>query len=220
MQVKFTTVGVMDFVNVRYVIMFNTSGNGQEPYTNGYQNNYANYSFALVVGGNSTSIAQPVLIEYVGQPGPGGKTVVTPYQLPTSPQTLQLIPNSNGQNTQFTVLFARALFNGLFTPTPPPGGTSSPSPSPVPTATPTGAATPTPMPTAASQALWNINFFTTDTQGNPLDAPGIGGKSDTSFSFIAAVNAVFDQQFTVSPAAPQAPTASAQILTGEVSNNP
>ena len=220
MQVKFTTTGAMDFVNVRYVIMFNTSGNGQEPYTNGYQNNYANYSFAIIVGGNSTSIAQPVLVEYVGQPGPGGRTVVTPYQLPTSPQTLQLIPNSNGQNTQFTVIFARALFNGLFTPTPPPGGTPAPTPTPVPTPTPTGTSAPSPMPTTASQAVWNINFFTTDSQGNPLDAPGIGGKSDTSFTFTAPVNTVFDQQFNVSPAAPQAPSPSAQILTGQVSNNP
>ncbi len=210
----------MDFNNVRYVIMFNTSGNGQEPYTNGYQNNYANYSFAIIVGGNTTSIAQPVLVEYVGQPGPGGKTVVTPYQLPTSPQTLQLVPNSNGQNTQFTVLFARALFNGLFTPTPLPGGSTPPSPTPVPSTSPTPGTGPTPMPTSASQSVWNINFFTTDSQGNPLDAPGIGGKSDTSFIFTAAINTVFDQQFTVSPAAPQAPTTSAQILSGEVSNNP
>src|SRR5438552_2092127 len=55
MQVKFTSAQPLDFTNVQYVVMFNTTSTGSMPYANGYLNNYANYSFAIVVGGNGLS---------------------------------------------------------------------------------------------------------------------------------------------------------------------
>src|SRR5438270_8042837 len=81
MQVKFTTAAPMDFTNVQYVIMFNTSTSGGMPYANGYQTNYANYWFAIVVGGNGV-LSQATVVQYVRQSGLGGGTVAVPQPIP------------------------------------------------------------------------------------------------------------------------------------------
>ncbi|MHB8355630.1 MAG: hypothetical protein ACYDDQ_02945 [Vulcanimicrobiaceae bacterium] len=224
MQVKFQTQGQMDFANVRYVIMFNTSGTGGEPYANGYQTNYQNYSFALVVGGSGNSVAQPVLYQYIHQTGPGGAVAIVPYRLYYTPQQLTFLPNSNGLGTEFSITFDRTLFYGIsVTPSPSPTATASASasasPSPSPSSSPP-AATPQPQPTTASQTTWYVNFFTTDTSGNPLDAFGIGGATDQSFVWSIDTTKIFDQQQFVGQNATQAPYASAQISIGEIANNP
>jgi hypothetical protein len=196
MQVKFTTAAPMDFTNVQYVIMFNTSTQGGEPYANGFLNNFANYSFAIVVGGNGT-LSQVQVIQYVRSPGAGGGTIATPQSIPYTPQQLQFNLNSNGQNTQFTVTFDRRLFNGIV-------------------------ATPTPV-AGANPNLWFVNWFTTNGAGQPIDAPGIGGPQDTSFTFGAPgidVSTSFDLQWVAAAGWPQVNPPSAKIAGGEVINSP
>jgi hypothetical protein len=199
MQVKFTTAQPMDFTNVQYVVMFNTSTSGGMPYANGYQTNYANYSFALVVGGNGTTSSVQV-IQYVRNTGVGGGQVASPVNLPYTPQQLQANLNSNGQNTQFTITFDRRLFNGIV-------------------------ATPSPVP-GANPNLWYINWFTTNGSGQPIDAPGLGGPQDQTFTFPTTglpgsdISTSFDQQFSANAGWPQVTSRSAQIAAGEVINAP
>ena len=194
MQVKFTTKAPMDFTNNQYAVIFNTSTQGGEPYANGFLTNFANYSFAIVVGGNG-SLAQVQVIQYVRSPGVGGGTVASPQSIPYTPQQLQFNLNSNGQNTQFTVTFDRRLFNGIV-------------------------ATPTPV---GNANLWYVNWFTTNGSGQPIDAPGLGGPQDTSFTFGLPgidVSTSFDTQWVAAAGWPQVTPASAQITAGEVINSP
>lgn len=186
----------MDFTNVQYVIMFNTSTQGGEPYANGFQTNFANYSFAIVVGGNGT-LSQVQVIQYVRSPGTGGGTVATPQSIPFTPQQLQFNLNSNSQNTQLTVTFDRRLFNGIV-------------------------ATPSPVP-GANPNIWFINWFTTNGSGQPIDAPGLGGPQDTSFTYGLPgvdITKAFDLPWVASAGWPQVTPRSAQIAGGEVINSP
>ncbi len=214
MSVKFRIQQSFDFANVRYVVVFNTSGNGQTPYANGALTNYQNYSFAFVVGGTGSQAVTPALYEYVRPPN----TSVPPQIVPIyyTPQQVIFIPNSNGLGTEFTIIFDRALFYGVPV-TPAPG--SSASPSPVPS---TGGGSVAPQPTTSAQALWTFNFFTTDPSGNPYDALGVNGAQDTSFqSPQLDTTQVFDQTFYVPAGAiapPNPPTE--QITGGEIANNP
>jgi len=200
MQIKFRTANPMDFTNVRYAIIFNTSGNGQEPYANGYLSGYANYSFGMFVGGANTSVS-PQVFAYVQQPGTNGNLI--PVQIFPPPQLLTLQTNTNGQNTEFTITFSRSIFSG--------GPTASPLP--------TGATAP---PTTLAQQSWNINFITTDPTLVPLDALGTNGKNDVTFSLSVNTATVFDfvQQLTVPAGAVQAPLPAAQLSGGEILNNP
>lgn len=197
MQVKFTVAGQMDYANVSYVLVFNTSGSGTMPYANAGQTNFANYSFEIVVGGNGT-VAGPALIQYVRQPG---ITLPVPRQFTYSPQQLQFDPNSDGLGDQFTITFDRRLFNGPIVPTPSPG--------------PNGNNT------------WYVNWFTATPGGGPglvgqvLDAPGLLGPADTSFTFPPLnVTTSFDQQWVAAAGWLQVSNANAQIAGGEVINSP
>lgn len=228
MQIKFNTQGPMDFANDRYVLVFNTSGQGGEPYAvyGNQASGYPNYSFAIVVSGSGGSVAQAIPVEYYHQTTVGGATNVTQIQLPFTQQQLQLLPNSNGQGTQFIVTFQRNLFNGVnVTPAPSPSPSGTPSAPPPPAASSSPSASPSPAPnpgpTTTAQSTWYINFFVLDSNGNILDAPGINGAQDTTFQFPVNVSTVFDQQFNVAlPGSAQAPTPASQITIGEVSNTP
>lgn len=191
MQVKFTTAQPLDFTNVRYVIMFNTTATGGMPYANGYLNNYANYSFAIVVGGNGTA-SNVQVIQYVTQQGSG----TAPFPTPVIYSSLQLQFTQPAAN-QFVVTFDRRLFNGV---------------------------APTPTPAGPNPNLWYANWFTTNGSFQPIDAPGLGGPQDTSFTFPPSgtpgfdVSTTFDQQWTAVAGWPQVNPSSAQIVGGEIIN--
>ncbi|MBV9971875.1 MAG: hypothetical protein JO135_00915 [Candidatus Eremiobacteraeota bacterium] len=192
--VRYDTANPMDFTNVRYLIAFNTSGNGGVPYTNAYNTGYANYSFIITVSGVNGFVA-PQVCQIIRQQG-GGVTC-QPEQF--SPSQVILTLNSNGRNNEFTIMFDRRLFYGI-----PP---ASPTP---------------PPPTTQPQNNWTFNFITTDTTFHPLDALGIGGPNDTSFNLPLPVNTAFDflQQLTVPAGATRSPIPSAQLAGGEIINNP
>lgn len=200
MQIRFTTVGPMDFNNYRYAIVFNTSGNGQQPYANAYLTGFLNYSFVWIVGAQNGLSVAPTLVQIY----PDGGSL-HPFYPTVIPSQVQLTPNSNGLNTQFTLQFQRSIFN---------------QPSPIITPTPT-TVLPGPTATTASQNVWNINVFTIDANNNILDAGGPLGANDTSFTLPEDVNTQFDNTnpFQKTGASATANT-SAQISSGEIQNQP
>ncbi len=212
MQIKYRTANPMNFQTVRYFVIFNTSGTAREPYANAFQNGYANYSFAFAVGGTGGTLGQPQLFQYIQNPSTGQVTV---FSIPYTTQQVQLISNSDGNNREFTLLFARTVFFNVFTPTPGPTSSSGPSPSPLPSG-------PRPVQTSAGMNVWAINFITTDTNNVPLDALGPNGKIDNSYLLQLNVNTAFDevQRLTVPAGAPQAGDPAAQLAGGEIVNNP
>ncbi|HEY5258770.1 MAG TPA: hypothetical protein VIJ12_10390 [Candidatus Baltobacteraceae bacterium] len=229
MQIKFRVQAPFDFSNYRYVIVFNTSGTGTAPYANGANTNYLNYSFEFIVGGTGGVLGGPALYEFYNQTVGGGHTVPQPVQIPYSPGT-QLIfnPNSNGQNTEFSIIFDRALLYGIpLTPSPAPttAPTQGVTPTPVPTTTPIPG-TPGPQPTTATQSIWYYNFFTAQQNGTqliPLDALGNNGVNDVTFGPGNSLDtqASFDITYTV-PAAgvPSGATPSTTLTGSEISNAP
>ncbi len=158
MALFFNADAPLNFSTYRYMFVFNTSGNGITPSTDTQQTNWAGYSFALIALGNGiTSSAQ------VGQFVPAKNPHSPPgwLALITTPEQFSYNLDSNGSQTQFSMLAEKSIFYGI----------SSPAPS--------TSATP------ASQ--WTLNAFT--VQGNPsepgqwyfADSLGTGGPVDPQF---------------------------------------
>jgi hypothetical protein len=237
MLIRYTVQGTFDFTDYSYAIVFNTSGNGGTPYANTqFNGGFLNYSFAWFVGGKFGTVqSPPVLLQYYLTPGSttnvGTQQIVVPLNLAT------LTLNSNGQNSQFTLLFTRSLFDrppiGSPTPSPVPSPTPLPSgvtPSPSPTPLPSGV-TPSPSPAPSNSCsvqytyicdIWYVNFFVLDQNGVPLDALGLNGRNDTSFSLPLPTNMVFDyvNQLTVPAGAISNGNPNASIAGGEIKNAP
>ncbi len=198
MRIRFDTQSPMNFNLYRYAIVFNTSGNGQEPFANAFTTSLLNYSFVWVVGSQGGSSVAPTLEQIY----PISNGIQSTY-VAVPPQAVQLILNSNGSNSEFTLQFQRALFNTI-----PP--TASP--------TPTTTSLPTAEPTTTAQSIWNINVFTIDNNNNILDAGGLG-VSDTSFSLQVDTTMNVDNALPFRKAGATAPSdPAAQIIGGEVIN--
>jgi hypothetical protein len=168
MLIRFRVAGPLDFTNVQYLMVFNTSGNGVEPYPQANLTGYLNYSFALVVGGNQFT-SQPLLFQYYL--APGTTSGIQLFRITIPPQLINYVPNSGGNPTgggEFTINFDRSLLFGVN-----PGGTPAPS----------STLSPVVQPTTAAQHVWAINFITTDPNGVPIDSMGLGGATDTTFSY-------------------------------------
>jgi hypothetical protein len=118
MSVFFDVSQPFYFSNYQYWFIFDTSGDGQTPSTQPFNNNYAGYWAAIEVLGNggSTSVRAIRFIRSVTNP----KIPPVPFVLAgVTPQQLQYNPNSNGTGTEFNVIFQRSIFLG---------GQSSPPP--------------------------------------------------------------------------------------------
>lgn len=227
MLIRFRTVAPQDYANVRYVIVFNTSGNGQEPFPQANQTGFQNYSFSFVVGGPNGLVGLPQLLQYYIAPGSSAGIQTIGISIP--PNLVQFIPNSggNGQGGEFQLTFSRALLYGVN-----PGGTGVPgaaspsaNPSPTPavaaTSVPTATATLNPLvaPTSAAQQAWNINFVTTDQSGLPIDSMGLGGATDTSFSLNVNTTQVISTTYT-KPQVARLNNQAAQISGYQLINSP
>lgn len=200
MQIKFNTAGQLDFANNWYVLAFNTSGTGGEPYAiyGNQAQNWTNWSAEILVYQLQSS-SQPVAVmwQFITQQGTG--SLKAPYQVRvTTPQQLQLNPNCNGLGTQFCVTVDRHIFIP-------------------PTATPTA-------------ATWYVNWFVASPQtsvsapnsGTVVSAPGPLGINDSSvFQYTVDTTLVTDvAPWTRQSAWPAGPTDSATIAGGEILNNP
>jgi hypothetical protein len=186
MLIRYRVAGPLDFTNVQYFILFNTNGNGTEPYPSGLLSGFANYSFALVVGGKY-NLSQPLLFQYYLAPG---AALIGTFQLTIPPQYISYVPNSGGNPSgggEFTVNFDRRLLYGqnlTGAPTPVASASAAATTAPVASSTPTPTFTlnPNVQPTTAAEHIWAINFITTDTNNIPIDSMGLGGPTDTTFS--------------------------------------
>ena len=242
MLIRYRVAGPFDFTNYSYAVVFNTSGVGGTPYANTqFQGGFLNYSFGWFVGGAFGTVqSPPVLLQYYLTPGSTTNVGTQAIVVPLSFATLTL--NSNGQNTEFTLLFVRSLLDR------PPIGQATPSPGVTPTPGPTASgATPTPVPTTTATPFrpisherqpeqgnscsitytnicdtWYVNFFVLDRNGVPLDALGLNGVGDTTFSLPLPTNTTFDyvSQLTKPAGSISNGNPSASIAGGEIINNP
>lgn len=221
MSVKFRVMQPFNFQSYSYMIVFNTTGDGTTPRANGTQTNYQGYSFAILVSG-SGGAATAQLYQYYRPPGYTAPQLIG---IQTTPQQLQFYPNTNGQNTEFTVIFDRSLFFGINN-TPGPSSSPSSSPSASPSSSPSASPSATPTPLGAPAQNWNFNFFV--AQGPlsnliPVDSLGAGGPNDATYASPSLdTQSQFDMQITV-----QAPLGSHPsdqgadtIQSGEIANSP
>jgi len=181
MLIRFRVAGPLDFTNVQYLVVFNTTGNQVEPYPQANLTGYLNYSFALVVGGTQYA-SQPLLFQYYL--APGTTSGIQLFRITIPPQLINYVPNSGGNPTgggEYTITFDRSLLYGVNpSGSPTPGASATPAPGPTPTVVAT--LNPNVQPTTAAQHVWAINFITTDPSGVPIDSMGLGGPTDQTFS--------------------------------------
>jgi hypothetical protein len=105
-----------NFSSYQYWIIFDTTGDGQTPSTQPYDNNYAGYSEGIeVAGSGGSTFAQPV--QFIKE----GSHIPPHFQvLPFTPQNFIYNANSNGSGTEFNVIFRRSIFLGIPHPSPSP----------------------------------------------------------------------------------------------------
>ncbi len=229
MSVKFRVMQPFNFQNYSYMIVFNTSGDGTTPRANGTQTNYAGYNFAILVSGATGNPTAQVYQYY----RPPGFTAPQLIALQATQQQLQFYPNTNGQNTEFTVIFQRNLFFGINnTPSPSPSSSASASPSasPSPSGSPSASpsSSPTTPPSGAPAEFWNFNFFV--AQGPlsnllPVDSLGANpsGAADTTYTSPSLDTfAAFTQPITLSIGTHPSDQGADSIATsaGEIANSP
>jgi hypothetical protein len=191
-SVFFDVAAPFNFSNYQYWIIFNTSGDGSTPSTQPFNDNWAGYSAGIGVTGNgaSTSAHAVQFIKEASMP----HAVPAFRVIPTN--SLQLIynANSNGSNTEFNVIFQRAVFLGIL---------------------------PSPAPLAHN---WTYNAFTTqaDVVGNLafVDSMGAGGPNQPQYpSPTLPTWQCFDNTYTALSSGLIMDQA-AQIVQVTIANNP
>ena len=225
---KFRVQNQFNFSSDSYAIVFNTSGDGNTPLPVVTSNNYLGYSIAIVVGQTGAGL-QAVAYYYYRPPGQTSSSPVL-YPIGATPQQLIFTPNSNGLNSEFTIIFARVIADFTVT-----NGTATPSPTPTASATPTPSSSPSsnpsPSPTASGLVAtnWKFNFFVvqnqvtsgeSESQLQIIDSLGTGGGNDVSYSSQTLdVSTSFDTNaFYVDAGNHQSiPDA---LLGGDIANNP
>ncbi len=205
MAIRYRVQGTLDFVNLRYLVVFNTNGNGVTPYANALNTAFLNYSFILIFGGTQAGGASFGLLQVIPIASGGFQTVV----LQVNPQLGIFNANSTGAGNEFTFTFNRTLLTPLATTSPSPGTTPTPGP--------------TAFPTLANgiSSLWAINLFSADANNNAIDSIAFSGISDTTFnSFQINTLAVTDIVVNKTPGFTQVANINAQIVAGEINNQP
>ncbi|HTV74289.1 MAG TPA: hypothetical protein VME66_11350 [Candidatus Acidoferrales bacterium] len=211
MSITFMTSATMDFNHVNYVIAFNTSGNGQEPYPNTFATSYCNYSFIFTLGAgpNGGSVASPALYQVYVTPG---STIASTHYITLNPGSTTV---AQPQANEFTITFERSQLDegSPVNPSDNPCGSSTP--------TPTTSATPAPgsSPTAASQATWLINLITTDANNNVLDSMGLDLNA-TGYSISVDVNDSVTETIPRTAGAPPPSNLAAYITGVSIINYP
>jgi hypothetical protein len=214
--IRFETVGPLDPTNYTYLIVFNTTGDGNEPYALGPNSNYKDWSYAFQVGGNTGYVSQPRFIEYYQDPTTA--SAAQPYTIQYTPNQLTFDTTLAGglATSGFEIRFDRCLFD-----LPPPTSTGSATPAPTPR--PVGSTCP-PFTYGGAGRLtntWTINLFTVDRTNTVVDSLG-QGPSDTSFKLapLDTTATVNDFQY-IKPVTNSGPSSSsAQIYAVEIFNTP
>lgn len=204
--IRFETAGALNPQRYSYVIVFNTTGNGQQPYSLGYNSDFKDWSFFFQLGGAGNALSAPVLWQVYQDPANGSPKLFNIAYPTGTVNFLPTIPNANATNG-FQITFNRCLLDRA-----PPTSTQLP-PAPITNCPPyTYIAT-----------FWNISLFTIDNtngQATPVDSLGTTGPNDTSYVFgIQTAYVVDTNKFKpVGGGSPQ--DASAQITGIEVFSTP
>lgn len=206
MVITFGTNGPMDFTNFNYVVIFNTSGQGGEPYPNAYATSFLNYSYAFAIGA-SFGTSYPALFQYVVTPG--GNNQINAIQVRYNPSLVAMILNYNGEGNEFQFTFVRTMLYDPLDVQPTPGPSPTPTPAP-----------PTPNPSLPPDfsTTWYMNFFTVDKNNNVQDSMGVGGATDTTFNFSVDTTKNFQDPIYRQAGANLPANTAAQISFAEVDN--
>lgn len=194
LAIHFDVSAPFNFSNYRYMVVFNTSGNGFTPSTDTLQTNWRGYSFAAVALGNGVASSAEA-VQFVPNKNPH----IPPnwLTLGTTPNQFSYNLNSNGSGTEFSILAEKSIFKGI--------------------------ASPSPSPSATPVQNWTFNAFTTQA-GNQgqwffLDSMGPGGPVDPQFvSPTLNMTTCFDNTYYAYDMS--VPDPAAQIVSVEISNNP
>ncbi len=204
---RFETSGPLDFQNLTYLIVFNTTGNGQQPYAQGYSNSdFKNWSAYFIVGGGAGYANFPGLFQIFQDPASGG---ARPNNIivPTGAVTFQTtIPTGNAQ-FGFQITFNRCLLD-LAPPSatpPPPVNSNRICP---------------PFVTPSVSPVWNVSLFTLDRTQSPVDSLGTTGPGDTSYKFQFNVSQTVNTNFFKPASNVTVQNPSAQIVGVEVFSTP
>jgi hypothetical protein len=191
MAVTFDVAGPFNFQQYQYLVVFNTSGSGVTPSTDTLQTNWNGYNFAMVALGNgATSYARAVAFLRNSNPHISPAWVF----LGTTPQTFSYNLNSNGAQTEFSILARTGIFS-----------TAAPSPS------------------ASPSNVWTFNAFTAQAssqgQWTFFDSMGAGGPVDPQFvSPKLCMTEPFDNTYFAIDTSVSDPAA--EISTIQIANNP
>jgi hypothetical protein len=167
--IRFETAGQLDFQNVSYLIVFNTSGNGQQPFAQGPNTNYTNWSVYFIIGGGAGFANSPGLEQVYLNPANNAASVFN-VTYPTSIVNFQpSIPSGNAA-FGFQITFNRCVFD-LAPPT------NNPS---VPVSA-NGICPP--FANAGVGTIWNVSLFTLDRTLTAVDSLSVNGPSATDYNF-------------------------------------
>jgi hypothetical protein len=166
--IRFETAGQLDFQNVSYLMVFNTSGNKGQPYAQGFNTNFTNWSVYFIVGGGSTFANEPGLEQVYTNPA---NSAVQSFNV-TYPTTIvnfqPSIPSGNAE-FGFQITFNRCVFDLA-----PPTSNSS-----VPVSA-NGICPPFAI--TGIGAIWNVSLFTLDKTLTPIDSLSTNGPSATDYN--------------------------------------
>ncbi len=165
--IRFDTAGQLDFANVAYLIVFNTSGNDQQPTAQGYNSDFKNWSYYFIVGGGAGVASAPLLYQIYQDPVNGGSKSFN-LNYPSNAVNFQTSIPTGNSSFGFQITFNRCLLDE-----PPP----SASPPPI---TTTNRICP---PYNFSGSLWNISLFTLDRGSNPIDSLSTTNPSSADYKF-------------------------------------
>jgi len=206
--IRFETSGPLDFQNLIYLIVLNTSGNGNQPYAQGFNSDFKDWTHFFIVGGGANFANSPQLNQVYLDPTSGTPTHYAP---PVPVGFITFLPSAPSANSQFAF---QLTFNRCVLDVPPPSKTSQP---PVCTN-----GTGPPFNFIASN--WNISLFTLDKSQTPVDSLGTNGPNDTSYKFAIDTTQPVNTNFFKPASNSTVSNPSAQIVGIEVlsapSNNP
>jgi hypothetical protein len=165
--IRFDTAGVLDFATVTYLIVFNTSGNDQQPTAQGYNSDFKNWSYYFIVGGGAGVASAPRLFQVYQDPVNGGPNKFE-LTYPSNAVALQTsIPTGNSPYG-FQITFNRCLLDQAALSSSPPPIVSSNRVCP---------------PYLNSRSLWNVSLFTLDRSANPIDSLSTTSPSSADYKF-------------------------------------
>ena len=202
--IRFETNGPLDFQNLEYLIVLNTTGNGNQPFAQGLNSDFKNWTHFFIVGGGTNFANFPQLEQVYPDPTSGAPK---PYA-PTFPGNLvnfqSSVPTANARFA-FQITFDRCILD---------------LPAPSATTQPAACLNGTGPPFNFIASFWNISLFTLDRTQSPIDSLGTNGPTDTSYSFAVDTAQVVNTNHFKPASNATVSNPSAQIIGIEVLSEP